>query len=192
MNRKWRELEHERPAKRPHLQNFTESSQEQWGWLAKEKSYTAEIGQLKHKIRDLEFENSVQAAANEGDKKKLVQENEMLRAQIRQMRLDADKQQRSRSDERLIKGLKTKIVEYRDELKKSEGTIAELQAQWAKRTKERTQYLQQVRKDYENTIANLKRKMITLEDKAAKQAQAFETESGHCYDLLARMEVEIQ
>ena len=34
--------------------------------------------------------------------------------------------------------------------------------------------------------------MVTLEDKAAKQAKAFETESGHCYDLLARMEVEIQ
>ncbi|XP_070011293.1 uncharacterized protein [Nicotiana sylvestris] len=52
--------------------------------------------------------------------------------------------------------------------------------------------MQQLKKDYEKTIASLKRKVITLEDKAAKQSKAFETKSGHCYDLLARMEVEIQ
>ncbi|XP_070010828.1 uncharacterized protein [Nicotiana sylvestris] len=108
------------------------------------------------------------------------------------MRITTNNQQRSLSDERLIKGLKKEISECRDELKKSEGTIAELRAQWVKRTEELTHYMQQLKKDYEKTIASLERKMVTLEDKAAKQAKAFETESGHCYDLLARMEGEIQ
>lgn len=135
-----RELEHERPVNRPHLQDYAESSQEQWGWLEKEEGYKAEIGKLKQQIRNLEFKSSVQTAADEGYKKNLTQENEMLRAQIQKMRIDADKQQRIRSDERLIQGLNTKFVECRDELKKSEGTIAELQVLWAKRTKDCTQY----------------------------------------------------
>ncbi|XP_070017715.1 uncharacterized protein [Nicotiana sylvestris] len=127
-----------------------------------------------------------------GEKNMLAQENEVLRAQVQQMRIAANNQQRSRSDERLIKGLKREIGECRDELKKSEGTIAELRAQWVKRTEERTHYMQQLKKDYEKTIGSLKRKVVTLEDKAVKQAKTFETESEHCYDLLARMEVEIQ
>ncbi|XP_070029874.1 uncharacterized protein [Nicotiana sylvestris] len=172
-----RELEHQRPAKRPHIQDFTESSQEQWGWLAKEEGYQAEISKLKQQIRALKFENSVQVAADQGEKNRLAQENEALRAQIQQMRIAANNQQRSQSDEWLIKGMKREIGECQDELKKSEGTIAELRAQW---------------KDYEKAIGSLKRKVVTLEDKAVKQAKTFETESGHCYDLLARMEVEIQ
>jgi len=107
------------------------------------------------------------------------------------MRRDADKQQRNRSDERLIKGLEKEIGECRDDLKKFEDTIAQLQAQWAKRTKERTLYLQQARKDYGKTIANLKRKVTTLESETAKQAKAFETKSKHCYNLMASMEDEI-
>nr|XP_016512546.1 PREDICTED: pentatricopeptide repeat-containing protein At5g12100, mitochondrial-like [Nicotiana tabacum] len=108
------------------------------------------------------------------------------------MRIDPDNQQMSRSDERLINRLKKEIIKRRDDLKKSEGAVAQLRAQWAKRTKERTQYLQQVKKEYEKTIAKLKGKMTSLEDKAAKQAEAYEIESGHCYDLLARLEDEIR
>ncbi|XP_070005839.1 uncharacterized protein [Nicotiana sylvestris] len=134
--------EPERPAKKPHIQEFVEASQEPWDW--------------------------VQVAADEGEKNKLAQENKALKAQIRQMRIDADNQQRSRSDERLINRLKKEIIEHRDDLKKSEGAIAQLRAQWAKVTKERTQYLQQVKKEYEKTIAKLKGKMTTLKDKAAK------------------------
>ncbi|XP_070010842.1 uncharacterized protein [Nicotiana sylvestris] len=186
-----RELEHERPAKRPHLQEFIKASQEQWDWLAKEESYRAEIGQLKQQIKNLGFENSLQVDANQGEKNKLAQENKALKAQNRQMRIDADNQQSSRSDERLINGLKKEIIERREDLKKSERAVAQLRAQWAKKTKERKQYLQQVKKEYEKTIAKLKGKMTTLEDKAAKQVEAYEIESGHCYDLLARMEDEI-
>lgn len=42
-----RELEYQRPAKRPHVQDFAESSVEQWDWFAKEEGYRAEIGKLK-------------------------------------------------------------------------------------------------------------------------------------------------
>ncbi|XP_070029702.1 uncharacterized protein [Nicotiana sylvestris] len=184
--------EPERPTKKPHIQEFVEASQEPWDWLAKERKYRAEIGKLKQQVKDLKFENKVQIVADEGEKNKLAQENEALKAQIRQMRVDADNQQRSRSDERLINGLKKEIMERRDDLKKFEGAVAQLRAQWAKITKERTQYLQQVKKEYEKTIAKLKGKMTTLEDKAAKQAEAYEIKSGHCYDLLARMKDEIR
>ncbi|XP_070008108.1 uncharacterized protein [Nicotiana sylvestris] len=166
-----RELEHKRPAKRPHILNFVESSQEQWDWLAKEKGYRAEISKLKQEMEGLKFENNVQVATDLGEKNMLAQENEAFRAQIQQIRIAADNQQRNRSDERLIKGL---------------------EAHWEKRTEERNRYLQQLKRDHEQTIANLKRKVATLEDKAAKQARTFEAENRHCYDLLAQMEVEIQ
>ncbi|XP_070021923.1 uncharacterized protein [Nicotiana sylvestris] len=145
------------------------------------------VARLEERIQDLEAELSALNKqvvspvlvfwSDEEEKRKLAQENEALKAQIQQMRRDADKQQRSRSDERLIKGLKKEIGECRDDLKKSKDTIARLQAQWAKRTKERTQYLQQARKDHEKTIVSLKRKVINLESETAKQAKAFETES---------------
>lgn len=102
--------------------------------MVEEESYRVEIGKLRQQIRDLEFENSLQVDTDRGEKSKLAQENEALKDQIRQMRRDADKQQRSRSDERLIKGLKREIGECRDDLKKSKDTIAQLQEQGAKRT----------------------------------------------------------
>nr|XP_016439649.1 PREDICTED: uncharacterized protein LOC107765503 [Nicotiana tabacum] len=66
----------ERPAKRAHVQQFTSDSQEQWGWLAKEESYRAKISQLERQVMDLQFENSLQATTDEGEKKKLTQETE--------------------------------------------------------------------------------------------------------------------
>ncbi|XP_070024632.1 uncharacterized protein [Nicotiana sylvestris] len=99
-----RELEHERPTKRPHILNFAESSQKQWDWLAKEKGYRAEISKLKRQIEGLKYEHNVQVATDLGKKNKLTQENETLNAQIQQIRIAAINQQRSRSDERLIKG----------------------------------------------------------------------------------------
>ncbi|XP_070005431.1 uncharacterized protein [Nicotiana sylvestris] len=162
------------------------------GLTAKEKGYRAEISKLKQQIEGLKFENNVQVATDLGEKNRLAQENEVLRAQIQQIRIAADNQQRSWSDERLIKGLKMEISECRSELENFENTIAGLEAHWAKRTEERNRYLRQLKRDHEQTIANLKRKVATLEDKATKQARTFEAENRHCYDLLAQMEVEIQ
>ena len=69
--------EPERPTKRPHIQEFVEASQEQWAWLAKENEYRATIGKLEKRVRDLQFENGLQAAADEGEKRKLAKENDL-------------------------------------------------------------------------------------------------------------------
>ncbi|XP_070009149.1 uncharacterized protein [Nicotiana sylvestris] len=187
-----RELEHKRPAKRPHILNFAESSQEQWDWLAKEKGYRFEINKLKQQIEGLKYEHNVLVATDLGEKNRLTQENDTLRAQIQQIRIAADNQQRSRSDDRLIKGLKMEIGECRSESENLKNTIAGLETHWAKRTEERNRYLQQLKRDHKQTIANLKRKVATLEDKVFEQARTFEAENRRCYDLLAQMEVEIQ
>jgi len=75
-----RELEHERPTKRPHILNFVESSQKQWDWLAKKRDYRIEIRKLKRQIEGLKYEHNVQVATDLGERNRLIQENEMLRA----------------------------------------------------------------------------------------------------------------
>ncbi|XP_070009531.1 uncharacterized protein [Nicotiana sylvestris] len=61
--------------------------------------------------------------------------------------------------------------------------MAELKARWATKTEERRQYLNQLKRDHEKIVANLKRKVVALEGKAVRQARDFETESGYCYNL---------
>ncbi|XP_070020977.1 uncharacterized protein [Nicotiana sylvestris] len=180
-----RELEHKRPTKRPHIRNFAESSQKQWDSLEKERGYRAEIGKLKQQVEGLKYEHNVQVATDLGEKNRLTQENEMLKAQIKQMKIDVDNQPMNRSDERLIKALKTEIGERRNE---SENTIAGLEAHWARRTEKRNRHLRQLEKDHERTIANLKEKL----DRAFEQIRTLGVENKHCRKLLAQMEVEIQ
>ncbi|XP_019241565.1 PREDICTED: uncharacterized protein LOC109221545 [Nicotiana attenuata] len=119
-----REVEFGRPAKRPRLQEFVEASQEHWEWLAKENKYRATISSLERQIKDLKFASDVQAAADEGEKKKLAQENEALKAQIQKMRIAARNPERSRVDDRLISGLRKKVLECQDDLEKSEASLA--------------------------------------------------------------------
>ncbi|XP_070015675.1 uncharacterized protein [Nicotiana sylvestris] len=180
-----RELEHERPTKRPHIRSFTESSQKQWDWLEKERAYRAEIGRLKQQVEGLKYEHNMQVAAGLGEKNRLTQENETLSAQIKQMKIDANNQPRSRSDERLIKALRTEIGESQNE---SENTIAGLEVHWARRTEKRNRHLRQLEKDHERTMANLKGKV----DRAFEQIRTLGVENKHCRKLLAQMEVEIQ
>ncbi|XP_075093114.1 uncharacterized protein LOC142172928 isoform X1 [Nicotiana tabacum] len=175
----------ERPAKRPHLIDFAESSQEQWNWLAKENGYRVEIGELKQQVESLKFNNSVQVAADRGERNRLTQENKELRAQIQKLRMAPDKQPRCRSDEQLIKGLKNEVREWRDGLEKFENIMAKLKAQWGTRADKRCRYLNQLKHDHEKALANMKRNVATLEGKTVKQAEDFQIESGHCYDLLA-------
>lgn len=92
------------------------------------------------------------------------------------MKIAAKNQERSRSDERLIKGLKKQVIECQEELEKSEGNMAKLRAQWAKKTEERAQFVQQIKRKYEGTIANMKRKMNAFEDKASRQDKEFQAE----------------
>ncbi|XP_070029962.1 uncharacterized protein [Nicotiana sylvestris] len=49
-----------------------------------------------------------------------------------------------------------------------------------------------MKRNYEGTITNLKRKVTTLENEAAKQAKDFKADREHCYDLMAQMEEEMQ
>jgi len=186
------EMSSGRPAKRPHLQEFARSSQEHWDWLAKEREYLAEIGKLKQQIKDLKFENKVQVAADEGEKNKLARESEILKAQIRKMKMDADNQRRSRSDKRLIAGLRNQVIESRKDLERSEASIARIRARWAKGAAARKKHLWQVRRDYEGSIAILRETNSTLRDRVFKQARDARTDRERCYDSIARMEEQME
>ncbi|XP_070005719.1 uncharacterized protein [Nicotiana sylvestris] len=140
---------------------------------------------------DLQFENGLQAA-EEGEKKKITQENEALKAQIWKMKIAARNPKRSRADEKLISSLKKKALEYQDDLEKSEASLAKVRAQLAENAKGRAQFVRQMKRKYEGAITSLKRKMTTLENEAAKQARDFKANREHCYDLMARMEEEMQ
>ncbi|XP_070015111.1 uncharacterized protein [Nicotiana sylvestris] len=178
----------ERPAKRAHVQQFTNDSQEQWGWLAREESYKAKISQLERQVMDLQFEKGLQAAADEGEKKKLTHENEALKAQIQKMKIAARNPERSQADEKLISSMRKKTLECQDDLEKFEASLAKVWAQLAKNTEGRAQFVHQMKRKYEGTITNLKRKLTTLENEAAKQAKDFKADREHCYALMAQME----
>ncbi|XP_070025351.1 uncharacterized protein [Nicotiana sylvestris] len=140
----------------------------------------------------LQFENGLQAAADEGEKKKLSQENEALKAKIRKMKIAARNPERSRADERLISSLKKKALECQDDLEKSEASLAKARAQLVEKAKGRTQFVQQLKRKYEGTITSLRKKVTTLDNEAAKQAKDFRADKEHYYDLMAHMEEEIQ
>ncbi|XP_019265452.1 PREDICTED: uncharacterized protein LOC109243018 [Nicotiana attenuata] len=158
--------EPERPSKRPHVQQFDDGAQEQ---------------------RDC-----VQAAADEGEKKKLAQENKALRAQIQKMKVAAEIQERSRTDERLINGLRRKISEYEDDLEKCEGSLARARAQLEKNVEGRAEFVRQLKRKYDGEVTNLKKKLTTSENKMAKQTMNFKAEREHCYALMSQLEEDMQ
>ncbi|XP_019236991.1 PREDICTED: uncharacterized protein LOC109217219 [Nicotiana attenuata] len=108
------------------------------------------------------------------------------------MKIAARNSERSRADEKLISGLKTKALECQVDLEKSEASLEKIRAQWAKKAEERAQFVQQMKRNYGGTITSLRRKVTTLENKAAMQAKDFKADREHCYDLMAQMEEEIQ
>ena len=164
----------------------------QWDWLTKENEYRATISKLERQVMDLQFENGLQAATDEGEKKKLTQENEALKAQIRKMKIAARNPERSRADEKLISSLRKKALECQDDLEKSKASLAKVRTQLAKNAEGRAQFVHQMKRKYEGTITNLKRKLTTLENEVAKQAKDFKADRGHCYVLMAQMEEEMQ
>ncbi|XP_019250963.1 PREDICTED: uncharacterized protein LOC109229869 [Nicotiana attenuata] len=107
------EPEPERPAKRPHVQAFDDIIQERLARGEKEKAYQAEIHALKEKLRNMEFNNDLQA-----------QEAEGLKAQIRKMKLAIENSGRSRKDEKLIYSLTLKARDSEDDLQKPEVELA--------------------------------------------------------------------
>ncbi|XP_070002617.1 uncharacterized protein [Nicotiana sylvestris] len=103
-----------------------------------------------------------------GEKKKLTQDNEALKSQIQKMRIAAKNQERSRADERLISGLRKKVIECQDDLEKSEASLSRVREQLAKNAESRVEFVRQMKRKYEGTVIDLERKLTTLENEAAK------------------------
>ena len=81
-----------------------------------------------------------------GKRKKLTQENKALKAQIHKMRIAARNPERSRADERLISGLRKKVLECQDDLEKSEASLAKVRAQLAENAEGRAEFVRQMKK----------------------------------------------
>ncbi|XP_070005545.1 uncharacterized protein [Nicotiana sylvestris] len=108
------------------------------------------------------------------------------------MKIAAENQERSRKDEKLISGLKRKIAECEDDLEKSEGNLAMARAQLTKNAEGRAEFVRQLKKKYEGTVTNLKKRLTTLENEMAKQAKNFKAEREHCYALMFQLEEDMQ
>ncbi|XP_075105161.1 uncharacterized protein LOC142179348 [Nicotiana tabacum] len=182
----------QRPAKRAHVQQFTDDSQEQWGWLVREEGYRVEIGKLKRQIERLMFENNVQVASEQGEKNKLAKENQALKARIRQVsKSDSDRQKR-RSDERLIAELRNQVSQSREDLERSQACITRMRVRWATVTTSRREHLWQVKRDYEMSVATLREINSILNNRVLKQAQDARTYREHCHESIARMEEQME
>ncbi|XP_070011460.1 uncharacterized protein [Nicotiana sylvestris] len=164
----------------------------QWGWLAREEGYRAEIGKLKQQVERLKFENSVQVTSEQGEKNKLTKENQALKARIRQVsKSNKDRQQR-RSDERLIAELRNQFSKSQEDLERYEACIARMRVRWAKGTMARRKHLQQVIRDSEISIGLLRETNSTLQERVFKQARNARADRRRCYDLMDRMEEQME
>ncbi|XP_070034453.1 uncharacterized protein [Nicotiana tomentosiformis] len=183
--------ESERPAKRPHVQEFIDTSQEQWAWVAKEKDYWATISKLENQVRAIKFESGLQAAEDEGEKKRLAQENEALRAQLREMRIAVETPVRSERDQKIIGNLRQKVHDYATDLTKAEKDLAKARArmvQLGKDVEEQTRLARQAKQSYNKEVAILRKELATLENEMGQQVKDFKTEREHCYALINKLE----
>ncbi|XP_070018222.1 uncharacterized protein [Nicotiana sylvestris] len=161
-------------------------------WLTKENEYRATISKLEKQARELQFENSLQVAANEEEKKRLAKENEALRAQIQKLKVAAENPVRSDRDEKLIANLRHKVRDYNFDLNKAESELAKAQKQLAKNADERVRLVKQLRERYDDEVTRLKKRVIATENKMIKQAKNFKVEREHCYTALAQLEIDLQ
>ncbi|XP_070025627.1 uncharacterized protein [Nicotiana sylvestris] len=186
------EPEPERPAKRPHIQAFDDKIRKRLAWGEKEKKYQATIHALEDKLRNLTFDNDLQAQEAEGERRRLIRENEALRAQLRDMRVAAEKPARSEKDEKLISSLRLKVNDYEADLTKAEKDFLRDQAQLAKSAEKRTRLTQQLKQKYDRGYTILKKKLTTLENEMVQQTKNFKAEREHCYTLISRLEEDMQ
>ncbi|XP_070002507.1 uncharacterized protein [Nicotiana sylvestris] len=140
---------------------------------------------------DLKFENDLHIAADEGKKKRLANENEALRAQIRKMKIAAESTARSDKDEKIIDNLRQKVGEYNFDLKKEESELTRARKQLAENSTEQAHLIKQLREKYDNEVAGLKKRVIITENKMIKQAKDFRVEREHCYTALAQLEIDL-
>ncbi|XP_075098314.1 uncharacterized protein LOC142175435 [Nicotiana tabacum] len=181
-----------RPAKRAHVQHFTNDSQEQWGWLKREKGYRVEIGKLKQQVERLVFENNVQVASEQAERNKLAQENQTLKARLRQASKSNVDRQKRRSDERLIASLRNQVIQGQEELEQSRACITRMKVRGAKYAMARKQHLQQVIRDYEISVRILRETSSTLHDRIVKQARDAQADRRQCYDAMDCMERQME
>ncbi|XP_070053530.1 uncharacterized protein [Nicotiana tomentosiformis] len=167
-------------------------SREQWAWLAKEKEYLATISKLEQRIGKIKFDSSLQAAEDEGEKKRLVRENEALRAQLRDMRMAAEMPVRSEKDEKLIGKLRMKVHDYAADLTKAERDLLNAQAKLAKGAEEQARLAHQLKQKYDKEVAILQKRMVALENEMVKQTKDFKAEREHCYALIYQLQESMQ
>ncbi|XP_070013837.1 uncharacterized protein [Nicotiana sylvestris] len=158
----------------------------------KEKKYRASIHALREELRNVTFNNDIQAQETEGKKKRLAKENEALRAQIREMKIAAENPAKSAKDEKLIKNLRLKVSEYGFDLNKAEGELARARTKLAKNAEERECLVKQLKEKYDNEVVGLKKRVTICENKMIKQAQDFKAEREHCYAAMAQLERDLQ
>nr|XP_009798215.1 PREDICTED: uncharacterized protein LOC104244481 isoform X2 [Nicotiana sylvestris] len=108
------------------------------------------------------------------------------------MKIAAENQERSRTDERLINGLRRKISEYKDDLETFEGSLVRARAQLAKNAEEWAEFARQLKRKYDGEVTNLKKKLTTLENEMAEQTKNFKAEREHFYALMSQLEEDVQ
>ncbi|XP_070057481.1 uncharacterized protein [Nicotiana tomentosiformis] len=182
----------EQPAKRPHVQQFTDGAREQWVWLAKEKEYRTTINKLEEQIEKIKFDSSLQATEDEGEKKRLARENEALRAQIQRMKIAVETPVRSERDEKIITNLRRKVHDYGFDLTKAEKDLLNAQAKLAKSAEEHARLAHQLKQKYDKEVAILQKKLVALENEMVKQIKDFKTEREHCYALIYQLQESLQ
>nr|XP_016461008.1 PREDICTED: uncharacterized protein LOC107784395 [Nicotiana tabacum] len=156
--RVWVDQEPEQPAKRPHVQQFTNGARKQWVWLAKEKGYKTTISKLEDQIKKVKFDCSLQATEDKGENKRLARENEALRSQIQKMKIAVENPARSEKDEKRISNLRRKVNDYGFDMEKAKDELAKAWAKLAKNAEERTRFAQQLNQRYDERVTILRKK----------------------------------
>ncbi|XP_070010882.1 uncharacterized protein [Nicotiana sylvestris] len=108
---------------------------------------------------------SIKAQEAEGERRRLVRENEALRAQVR---------------------------DYEDDLQKAESELAKARARLAKSAEGRATFVQQMKERYEKGVTGWEKAISNLEGEIDKQAKKFKVKREHCYALMARLERDLQ
>ncbi|XP_070017104.1 uncharacterized protein [Nicotiana sylvestris] len=175
----------ERPAKRPHVQALMIKSKKGWPGEKRRKKYQAAIHTLEEKLRNMEFNNDLQAQEAEGERRRLAQENEALRAQVRKIRIAAENPGRSRKDEKLIYSLTQKVSDYEDDLQDTEAELANARAKLAKNAEGQASFVQQLKEKYDKGMVSIEKKVNVLENEMAKHARDFKVEREYCYALMS-------
>ncbi|XP_070005374.1 uncharacterized protein [Nicotiana sylvestris] len=134
---------------------------------------------------ELQFEKDLQAAADEGEKKKLAKENEAFRAQIQKMKIAAKNPARSAKDEKLIDNLRRKVGKYNFDLNKAESELTRARKQLAKNSAERARLVKQLKEKYDNEVAGLKKRVIATENKMIKQSLMKILNKAHVPDKIS-------